>query len=318
VSFVWPLALVALIAIPLLTAWYMRQQRRRKDATAAFANPALAASFAPQRPGWRRHAPMIAFAIAIAALIVAAARPQQTVAVPVNSGAIMLANDVSSSMMATDVHPTRLGAAQSAARRFVSGVPAAVKVGLMEFARRPVLLQSPTTDHALAQSAIAHLRPGGGGTAVGETLQTAVRVLSNLRQNGKRPPGAIVLLSDGASNVGTSPLLVAQQAKQKHIPIYTIALGTPSGTIPISRRGQTARVAVPVSSQELGQIATQSGGRAFTAADSAKASAVYAHLATTLGHRQVKQEITARFAAGGLVLLLIGGALSLFWFARLA
>jgi Ca-activated chloride channel family protein len=317
VSFIWPLALVALIAIPLLTAWYLRQQRQRKQAAAAFANPALTASFAPHRPGWRRHAPMIVFAVAIAALIVAAARPQRTVAVPLNSGAIMLANDVSSSMMATDVHPTRLAAAQSAGERFVKGVPTAVKVGLMEFARRPVLLQSPTADHALARSAITQLHPGGGGTAVGQTLQIALRVLTNLRQNGKRPPGAIVLLSDGASNVGINPVQVAQLAKKQHVPIYTIALGTPNGTIPITRKGKTVSAPVPVSSQELGQIATQSGGRAFTAADSAKASSVYAHLAAALGHKHVKQEITSSFAAGGLVLLLIGGVLSLFWFARL-
>ncbi|HEY2258179.1 MAG TPA: VWA domain-containing protein [Solirubrobacteraceae bacterium] len=316
-SFVWPLALVALIAIPLLVVWYLRQQGQRKRAAARFANPALAASFAPHRPGWRRHAPMIVFAVAIAALIVAAARPQRTVAVPITSGGIMLANDVSSSMTATDIRPTRLGAAQSAAERFVKGVPSGFKVGLMEFARRPILLQSPTSDHTLTLSAITQLHPGGGGTAVGETLQTALRVLTNLRQNSKRLPSAIVLLSDGASNVGTDPVAVAQQAKRQHIPIYTIALGTANGTIPITRKGHTVRVPVPLSSQELGQIARQSGGRSFTAADSAKASAVYAHLATQLGHKKVKDEITVSFAAGGMVLLLVGGVLSLFWFARL-
>lgn len=317
-SFVWPFVLIALVAIPLLIVWYIRQQRRREQAAEAFVRPALAASVTPRKPGWRRHLPMIAFLAAIAALIVAAARPQQTVAVPVNRAAIMLANDVSSSMSATDVKPSRLGAAQAAARRFVLGLPGSVEVGQMEFARRPVLLQSPTTDHALTLAAIAQLHPGGGGTAIGDTIQTALRILNSLRTNGKRPPSAIVLLSDGTSNVGVSPITVAQEAKRLHIPVYTIALGTPNGAITIQRRGQTVTAPVPVSPTELGQIAAASGGRAYTAADSAKASAVYAHLAKQLGHQNVKREITARIAGGGLVLILIGILLSLLLFARLA
>jgi len=319
VSFSSPLVLLGLLAIPVLIMWYVSLQHRRARAAEAFVAPAMTLSVAPHRPGWRRHAPMLVFAIAIAALIVAAARPQRTVAVPVDSGAIMLANDVSSSMMATDVSPSRLGAAQRAATRLVAGVPAAVEVGQIEFARRPTLLQSPTIDHSLTEAAIAQLRPGGGGTAIGDTIETAVHVLTNLpKKDGKRPPGAIVLMSDGTSNVGISPLAAAQQAKAQHIPIYTIAIGTPNGTIAIKRRGQTVTTPVPVSPQELGQIASQSGGRAFTAADSAKASAVYAHLATQLGHKNVKQEITASFAGAGLVLLLFGSAMSLRWFARLA
>ena len=317
-SFAWPFVLVALVAIPLLAVWYVRQQRRRADAAGAFAQPHLAASVAPHRPGWRRHAPMLVFLIAMIALIVAAARPQRTVAVPIDSAAIMLANDVSSSMTATDVSPSRLGAAQRAARRFVAAMPASALVGQLEFARTPRVLQSPTTDHALTQAAIDELRPGGGGTAIGDTIETALRLLTTLRQNGKRPPGAIVLLSDGASNVGVDPLVAARQAKAAHIPVYTIALGTPHGTIAIRRGAHTVTAPVPVSPTELAQIAAQSGGRTFTAADSAKASAVYAHLATLLGHKHVKREMTASVAGGALVLLLIGSGLSLLWFARLA
>ena len=316
-SFVWPVILIALVAIPLLIGWYVRQQRARARLAEAFVMPRLAPSVAPKRPGWRRHLPMLAFALALTALIVAAARPQHTVAVPVNGAAIMLANDVSSSMTATDVKPSRLGAAQAAARQFVAGVPASVEVGQMEFARRPVLLQSPTTDRAETQAAIAQLKPGGGGTAVGDTVQVAMRVLGNMRKNGKRLPGAIVLLSDGSSNVGSNPLVAAQQAKRLHIPIYTISLGTAAGTIPIRRHGQTVDVPVPVSTQELAAIATQSGGRTFSAADSARASAVYEHLATQLGHKKVKRELTARVVGGGVALVLIGIVLSLLLFARL-
>jgi Ca-activated chloride channel family protein len=319
VSFSSPFVLLGLLAIPLLIRWYVSQQRRRARAAREFVAPLLTRSLAPRRPGWRRHAPMLVFAIAIAMLIVAAARPQKTVAVPVDSAAIMLANDISSSMTATDVRPSRLGAAQRAAERFVAGVPSTVEVGQLEFARKPILLQSPTTDHSLTQAAIARLRRGGGGTAIGDAIQTAFHVLTTLPpKGGKRPPSAIVLLSDGTSNVGTSPLAAAQQAKARHIPIYTIALGTPNGTIPIKRGSQTVTTPVPVSSQELAEIASSSGGRAYTAADSANASAVYAHLATQLGHKKVKREITASFAGGGLVLLLLGSVMSLRWFGRLA
>ena len=317
-SFAWPFILVALVAIPLAVVWYLREQRRRAGAAAAFSQPQLAASTRPHRPGWRRHAPMLVFLLAVAVLILAAARPQRTVAVPINSAAIMLATDVSSSMAATDVRPSRLAAAQRAASQFVAALPASAQVGQLQFARRPTVLQAPTSNHALAQAAIAELRPGGGGTAIGESIQVAVHLLTALRQNGRRPPGAIVLLSDGASNVGVGPLLAARQAKSQHIPVYTIAIGTPHGTIAIKRHSQAATVPVPVSPTQLADIARQSGGRTFTAADSAKASAVYAHLAALLGHKNVKRELTASVAGGGLILLLIGSILSLWWFARLA
>ena len=180
-TFAAPLVLAALIAIPALGAWYLAQQRRRARAAAAFAAPILTPSVAPDRPGFRRHLPMIVLAVALAALIVAAARPQRTVAVPVKSAAFMLANDISDSMTATDVPPTRLAAAKRAALRFVSELPDEALVGQMSFARRPIVLQSPTADHALTSSAIRQLAPGGGGTAIGETITTAVRILSGLR-----------------------------------------------------------------------------------------------------------------------------------------
>jgi Ca-activated chloride channel homolog len=319
VSFSSPLVLLALLAVPALIAWYVTHQRARAKAAEAFVAPALTRSVAPQRPGWRRHAPMVAIVIALALLIVAAARPQRTKAVPINSAAIMLANDVSNSMKATDVSPSRLAAAKQAASKFVSGVPSQVLVGQMQFARRPVVLQSPTTDHAQTQAAIAELRPGGGGTAIGETITTALHSLTSLKSTtGKHLPSAIVLLSDGTSNVGPTPLAAARQAKADHIPIYTIAIGTAHGTIPGKRGNRTVTAPVPVSPQELGQIASLSGGHAYTAANSADARAVYSHLAKQLGHKKVKDELTYGFAGGALALLLVGGGLSLFWFGRLA
>ncbi|HWF36100.1 MAG TPA: VWA domain-containing protein [Solirubrobacteraceae bacterium] len=316
-SFASPLVLLALLAIPLLSIWYYGEQRRRSAAAAAFVSPALIASVAPQRPRWRRHVPLLIMALALAALIAAAARPQRSVAVPITNGAIMLANDVSGSMNATDVAPSRLGAAEDAAKRFLAKVPSAVQVGLIEFARTPILLQSPTTDHSLTENAFTQLRTRGG-TAVGVTIETAMNELRNLPPvHGKRPPAAIVLISDGASNVGADPLAAARQARTAHIPIYTVAVGTAHGTIEFKRGKRTVIAPVPVSPQQLAQIAQLSGGRAFTASNAAGLSAVYSHLAAQLGRKHVNHEITASFAGGGLVLLLLGSVLSLRWFGRL-
>jgi Ca-activated chloride channel family protein len=239
--------------------------------------------------------------------------------VPVDSAAIMLANDVSDSMNSRDVAPSRLVAAQRAAERFLAGVPSTIQVGSLEFARHPIVLQSPTSDHALTKAAVEQLRVGGGGTATGDAVLSALHVLTTLpKQGGKRPPAAIVLLSDGGANAGYSPAASARQAKADHIPIYTIALGTLHGTVPVKQGANTINAPVPVSDQQLRQIAQLSGGRAYTAADASRASAVYAHLATELGHKHVKREITAGFAGGGLALLLAGSVLSLAWFGRLA
>lgn len=308
--------LVALVAVPILALLYAQQQRRRVAAEVAFVTPALAPSPLGRRPGWRRHAPIALLAGALVVLILAAARPQRSVTLPVKGAGIMLANDISSSMSATDVRPSRLGAAKRAALGFLARVPGSVSVGQIEFARHPTLLQGPTTDRRLAREAIARLQPGGGGTAIGDAIQVALHSLTTLRRDGKKVPAAILLLSDGASNVGVTSASAAQQARADHIPIYTIALGTARGTIQIERGGRRVTADVPVATQELAQIARLSGGRAYTAADSARASAIYAHLAKKLGTRRARRDITVAFVGAAVFLLLGSAALSLRWFAR--
>jgi Ca-activated chloride channel family protein len=312
-SFAVPVVLIALIAIPLLAWWYVRHQQTRERAARAFAAPALRPSVAPERPGWRRHAPYLAFALALAVLIVAAARPQTSVAVPVDDAAVFLANDTSSSMGATDLKPSRLGAAANADRTFLANSPGSLRVGLMEFTVSASVLQSPTTNHALAARALRALH-AYGHTAIGTAIEAATSILQGLRgPNGKRIPSAIILLSDGGSFLGVNPITAARAARSLHIPVYTVAVGTAHGAI----QGRKGPIPVPLNPTELQQIAKASGARSFTAGDNAALSAVYAHLATQLGHKHVNHEITASFAGAGLVLLLIGGALSLFWFRRL-
>jgi len=323
VSFAAPVVLLALLVLPALAVWYVRHQRARTRAAAAFTASHLVASVAPNRPGWRRHVPMLVFAIALAVLIVAAARPRTTVAVPVERASIMLATDVSGSMEATDVSPNRLVAARNAARRFVARVPKQVNVGVLAFNTKPSVLQSPTRDRAAVEDALAALRPSGG-TATGEAIQASVRALTRVRGKttaaGKRAPGAIVLISDGASTRGVDPVTAAQAAKRVGIRVYTVALGTPQGTITVPRPGGrpgTETRPVPPDPASLARIASASGGKAYTADDADGLDQVYERLGSQLGRKDQKREVTAGFAGGGLVILLIGAALSLRWFGRL-
>ena len=312
-SFAAPLVLLALLAVPLLVVWYGRQHRRRVRLADAFVTAPLRPSVAPRGPRWRRHVPMLVFLGAIAVLIVAAARPQRSVAVPVSDGAVMLVNDVSASMASTDVSPSRLGAGEAAARRFLSDVPATIRVGLETFSVTPLVLQSPTTDRSAVRAALTGLR-AGGHTAIGDAINRAVQILGGLRgSGGKRVPSAVVLLSDGGSNLGADPLSAARQAGTQHIPIYTVALGTQHGTIRVGSRN----VPVPLSGQQLAQIASLSGGRSYTVGSAGTLTAVYSHLAAQFGHKKVRRDVTASFAGAGLGLVLIGGALSLMWFGRL-
>lgn len=314
-TFLHPLILAALVAIPVLIWWYVTQQRRRAEAASAFAAPKLAPSVAPQRPRWRRHAPMLVFALALAILIVAAARPQRVVAVPINTASIILANDTSGSMAATDVKPTRLQAAQRADTSFLANVPSSVRVGLVEFNSKITVLQSPTADHSLVRQALTQLKITGG-TAIGDAIRTSLRLAATGKKT-KQPPAAIVLLSDGSNDVGSDPITAAQQAAADHIPIYTVVLGTATGTVAEKRGNQTVNVPVPPDPQQLAQIASISHGKSFTATDAKGLTTVYQRLGAELGHKKVRHEVTASFAGGGLVLLLLGSAGSLAWFGRL-
>ncbi len=318
-SFAAPLVLLALLALPLLMAWYVLQQRNRTAAAAAFAAPRLQPSLAPRRPGWRRHLPMLAFLVALAALVLAAARPERTVAVPVEHASIMLATDVSGSMLAVDVKPSRLIAAKRAGRTFLEQVPRSVNVGVLAFNNHASVLQSPTRSRADARAAIDRMAVSGG-TATGEAIATAVASLRGVPgPDGKRPPAAIVLISDGTSTYGRDPVAAAREAKRLRIPVYTVALGTAQGTIqvPAGRSGDTRTERVPPDPQALAAIAEASGGETFTAADSDGLSAVYERLGSQLSHRETKRQVTSAFAAGGLLLLLFGAGMSLRWFGRL-
>ena len=317
-SFAEPTVLLGLLALPVLVLWYLGEQRRRRVAAESFAAPALHPSVAPVRPRWRRHAPLLALALALTVLLLAAARPQRTVAVPIERASITLTTDVSGSMTATDLEPNRLVAAQRAARGFVDSVPARVNVGIVAFNQQSRVLQSPTTDREEVKVAIDSMEPSGG-TATGEAILASLRSFDRRPgATGRRPPAAIVLLSDGASTSGTDPVEAAREAKRQGVRVYTVTLGTPGGTITVPREGGgTVTQPVPPDPESLAEIARASGGKAFTA-DTAKGLAeVYEQLGSQLSHRDEKRQVTSAFAGGGLVLLLMAVAMSLRWFGRL-
>jgi Ca-activated chloride channel family protein len=305
VTFQSPWLLLGLALLPLIGAAYVAGERRRRRAAAAFAAAAVSASVVPRRPGWRRHAPLALAGLATAALIGALARPQVSVAVPAEQAAIVLAMDHSGSMMATDVSPSRLVAAREAGEAFLEKVPERVRVGGVVFDHRAEAVASPTTDREALRSALGDAMKPSGGTATGDALATSLEMLRTARG-----PGAIVLLSDGKSTHGRDPLPLADEAKRRGVPIYTVALGTAAGTLPSGEP-------VPPDTATLQQIAERSGGRAFTASEAGALSAVYERLGSEVATKKEKREVTAAFAGGAAILLLLGGGLSLKWFRRL-
>ncbi len=323
-SFASPLLLLCLLTAPVLCVWYASRVRARGQAAAAFAAPRMAASVMPRRPGWRRHAPMTAFLLAILAIVLAGARPRLTLTSTVAHLQTMLALDMSGSMQATDISPTRAGAAQHAADLFVSGVPSQVAVGVMQFNQAPLVLALPTKNHQAALDALGHLRIGGG-TAIGNAIQESLTILKPSadppigQSSFKGPSAAIVLLSDGKSTSGPSSVTLAREAARLHIPIFTVSLGTPTGTISVPHKNGhgVATVPVPVERRELAEIAQASGGRAYTAVDADHLSAIYRQLSARLSHHSEQRDITAYLAAAGLALLLLGSALTIAWFGRL-
>jgi len=318
VSFASPLLLLALVLVPLGLLLAVRGERRRCRAAALFATPQTFPSVAPRQPGWRRHAPLALHGLAMTGLIVALARPQASVAVPVERASIVLATDHSGSMQATDVAPSRLVAARTAGEDFLEAVPARVRVGAVAFNHQARAIQSPTTDRARVREALAQALRPSGGTATGDALAAALGMLrAQEGPDGRRPPGAIVLLSDGTATHGQDPLLIAEEARRARVPIYTVALGTQTGTIEVPAPGGGTRAQrVPPDVAALRRIAERSGGQAFTAADADDLATVYERLGSQVATREEPREITAAFAGGALALVAGGAGLSLLWFRR--
>lgn len=318
-SFDSPLSLLALIAVPALVGLYVLYERRRGASGARFATLALLPNLLERVPAWRRHLPVVILIVALAAMIVGVARPRATLTVAKKEATIILALDVSRSMSATDVSPSRLQAARAAASAFLTEVPEAFRIGVVAIGSNAVVALPPTQDRALARQSLATLRRSEG-TALGDAIALAVQLGQKQRTSSSESiPTAVVVISDGANQGSrTSPEAAAARARALHIPVYTVLVGTPNGVVERTLTGGfRERIRVPASPDTLRTIARTSSGEFFSAPTASRLRDVYRRLGTRLGHHKQSREISDLFAGGSAVLMLVGGALSALWFRRI-
>ena len=319
-SFEWPMALLGLAVLPLVIALYLALDRGRSIQASRFATPALLPNVIAKAPGRLRHLPAAVLLLAVVALLVGVARPQASLSVRREEATVMLVLDVSRSMTANDVKPTRLAAAQLAARRFVQQIPDSFRLGVVTFATRARVIAPPSNDREIPPAALSTIR-AGEGTALGEAVVLALRAARSVpgSDSPEPPPASILLISDGAQTQGTiTPVQAAQRAKRQHVPVFTIVLGTPDGVVERKLTGGfTERIRVPPDPQALRQLAQQSGGESFDAAGSDQLKKVYDELGSRLGHKKKRTEVTVAFAGAGMALFLAAGAISALLFRRL-
>jgi Ca-activated chloride channel homolog len=331
-SFGNPLMLLTLLMLPVAVAVYLWLERRRTRYAMTFTNVDVLASVVRGR-SLRRYVPPALALLALASLCIALARPHRSTLVASDRATVVLAIDVSGSMHARDVKPSRLAAAQAAVRTFLSKVPHNVRVGLIAFAGDPQVAAPPTTDLDVVRAGLDSLSyyAGYGGTAIGDAIAAAVDLVKPKNGNGtqtiaytpiasRRSPVSILFLSDGHQTRGLlQPLEGAARAKDAGIPVYTIALGTPNGTLdrppggfgaPFSPGGGPSRIPVPPDPATLRQIAQMTGGKFFDARSAEAVSSAYSHLGSVVARVPSKREATNEFVALAAILLVVAGAFS--------
>ena len=339
-TFATPLALLALPLLPLTVLALVLARRRR--IRYAIRYPALdVLAGVVERERRTRWIPAALLLLALTALLLGAAKPMARVPVPRDEATVILVIDVSGSMNADDVEPTRIEAAQRAANRFLDRLPERFQVGLVTFSSEAETLVPPTTDREAVRSAL-DTPSANGGTAMGDGLARALDVIESARQEASPgaappttsgsggsgsggsgsgspdpgtdrtagPPAVTLLLSDGANSAGGDPFAQAERARQLGVPVYTIALGTAGGVLRQPNAfGGTRIQPVPPDPDSLARIAETSNGRFFQAPTSQNLTAVYDSLGSRIGFRTEEREVTVAFAAAGLLLLAAAGAL---------
>jgi Ca-activated chloride channel family protein len=335
-NFIWPIMLLSLVLVPLFIGIYILMQQRRRKLSANFSKLGLAAGGNGSQPGVRRHIPMAFYTLGLALLAVGLARPQAVVALPKQEGTVILAFDVSGSMAADDMKPTRMDAAKAAAADFLKKQPIFVQVGVVAFSDNGLSVQVPTNDPASIQAAIERLRPQTG-TSVGQGILASLNaidvsnagaapgeVYSNLLltpaptptpvPHGTYTPAVIILLSDGENNERPDPLQAAQSAADRGVRIFTVGIGSPTGTT-VHVNGFSLHT--QLDEDLLKQISETTGGKYFNAQSTQELINIYDHLDTQLVNKPEKTELTSLFAGTSILVMLIGGLFSLLWFSRL-
>jgi Ca-activated chloride channel family protein len=320
-SFGAPLALSALVVVPVVLAALLLAERRPARHPVAFTNLDLLAGVVAARPRRRRWLPVTLLLLALATAAAATARPHAELSTRVDNATVILLVDVSGSMSARDVEPTRLDAAVAAMRTFIDGLPKRFKIGLVQFSDSSEVMAPPTADHQQIRDDLGFLAPDSG-TAIGSGILAATRLVERslaedgvVREPGKPLPAAIVLLSDGKQNQGTlKPLEAAARARAAGIAVDTVALGTVSGTL---GSGAFAR-RVPPDPPLMRAIARTTGGKTSTAVDSTQLATFYSSLGSNIGRETRSREITSWFALAAGVLLVAGVGLGRAWAGALA
>jgi Ca-activated chloride channel homolog len=297
--------------VPLALLAHTLSRRRARRYAVRYPAVTTLAPLLPRVSSWRRLLPLTLFLASLAMLAVALARPHATVAVPKEQASIVLVTDVSRSMLAEDVDPSRLEAARAAAQHFLDELPEEARVGAVAFSTDPHTIEPPTDDRGEIEDLVDSLS-ADGGTAAGDALAAALGLVDGPAED--RPPSAIVLLSDGETTTGRNPLPVARQAGRMGIPIHTVALGTRTATITTP---DGTLIPVPPDPEAMRRIAELSGGRAFQVDDADELSGLYEDLGSRVATEEEQREITGAVAAGGIVLLLAAAALGTRATARL-
>ncbi|MDG4771605.1 MULTISPECIES: VWA domain-containing protein [Micromonosporaceae] len=314
IRFLQPWWLLALLPVLAIAGMYVWRQFRRKAYAVRFTNVDLLRTLAPRGLGWRRHLAAGAFLLSLLVLASALARPSIDTEESLERATVMLAIDVSLSMEADDVTPSRIEAAQQAAKEFVAELPEGYNIGLVAFAKSANVLVSPTKDRAAVSQAIDGLVLAEA-TATGEAVFTSLEAIRLVPTDGAQgpPPARIVLLSDGYRTSGRSVEEAAAAASAANVPVSTIAFGTDDGQVQIGNQVQR----VPVDRFALAELAEATNGFFYEAASVGELNQVYEDMGSSIGQRTVPREITQWYAALALLLALGAAVLSLLWTSRL-
>jgi Ca-activated chloride channel family protein len=332
-SFIWPTMLFSLLLIPLFILLYVRMQRRRRHLATSYGSLGVAREAAGRQLGRRRHLPLALFLVGLTLLLLALARPQAVVSLPRLEGTVILAFDVSGSMAADDLEPTRMEAAKAAAREFVVQQPRSVLIGVVAFSDSGFGVQAPTNDQEAVLATIDRLAPQLG-TSLANGIFASLNTLAAEERSAPRlytdltpvptpkptpmpagvyRPAVIVLLTDGENNTDPDPLDAAQAAADRGVRIHTVGIGSAEGT---TLEIEGFAVHTQLDEALLQQISEATGGTYYNAENEQDLFRIYENLDPQWVAKPEKMEVTSIFAGVSILILLVGSTFSLLWFSR--